>query len=48
MDFELTDRCEALVERLEEFVEERVYPAERVWRSGYPEPLTSTRRSWRS
>jgi acyl-CoA dehydrogenase len=31
MNFELTDRCQALLERLEGFMEEHVYPAEPVW-----------------
>jgi acyl-CoA dehydrogenase len=31
MDFELTDRCQALRERLLAFMDERVYPAERVY-----------------
>ena len=32
MDFELTDRCKDFVERLEAFMDERVYPAEQVYR----------------
>jgi acyl-CoA dehydrogenase len=31
MDFELTDRCKEYVERVEAFVDERVYPAEAVY-----------------
>lgn len=31
MDFELTDRCKDFQERLEAFMDERVYPAERVY-----------------
>lgn len=31
MDFELTDRCKDYQERLESFMEEHVYPAERVY-----------------
>jgi len=32
MDFELTDRCKEFQERLEAFMDERVYPAEAVYR----------------
>src|SRR3954469_17584868 len=31
MDFELTERCKDFRERLEAFMDEAVYPAERVW-----------------
>src|SRR3954447_7906417 len=31
MDFELTDRCKAFQERLQAFMDERIYPAERTW-----------------
>src|SRR4051812_27175468 len=31
MDFELTDRCQDFRERLEAFMDERIYPAEPVW-----------------
>jgi len=32
MDFELTDRCKDLRERLETFMDERIYPAEEIYR----------------
>ena len=51
MNFELSDRAKDFRERLQAFMDERVYPAERRLRRAAArvgQRRTSIRRSWRS
>ena len=47
MDFTLTDRAQALRERLLAFMDEHVYPAEPVYLEQLRAAGTRIRRSWR-
>ena len=42
MDFELSDRCQELRERLLAFMDEHVYPAEPVYDEQLASPATRT------